>query len=627
MARSCSAEASRGAYFKDGFDAFVVGGDAGAVSPAGIGTKVAGLYRRDVPAGGEIVVRARLTLGAAATPRFDGFDAVFGTRRAEADAFHATLQAGLADADLCLVQRQAIAGLLWSKQCYRFDVSVWLDGDPAQPVPPADRKQGRDSDWRHLSAADIIAMPDKWEYPWFAAWDLAFHCVSLSLVDPDFAKQQLLLLTRTWMMHPNGQLPAYEWAFGDVDPPVHAWAALHLYDNDRRWNGGAADIAFLERIFQKLLINFTWWVNRKDMRGRNIFEGGFLGLDNIGLFDRSKPLPTGGYVEQSDGTAWMAMYCLNMFHIAIELGQHDPVYEDMATKFFEHFLYIARAMNGAGEGGSGLWDDTDAFYYDQLCMPDGSVEPMRVRSMVGLIALFAVAVVDETELASLPGLVERMDYFHEQRSDLATLVSRWNEPGVEGRRLLSLARSVRMGKLLERVLDEAEFLSPHGIRALSRAYRDHPYDVTFAGVRYGITYEPAESEQRLFGGNSNWRGPVWMPVNFLLIESLRRFHAYYGSGYTIECPTGSGKRQTLDAVADDLSHRLIGLFRRGDDGRRPVLGNNTKLQTDPHFRDLVPFHEYFDGDTGHGLGASHQTGWTALVINLIHHLGNKPNAS
>ena len=429
------------------------------------------------------------------------------------------------------------------------------------------------------------------------------------------------------MMHPNGELPAYEWAFGDVNPPVQAWAALHVYKVDQHLNDGVGDVAFLERVFQKLLLNFTWWVNRKDTQGFNIFEGGFLGLDNIGLFDRSAPLPTGGHIQQSDGTAWMAMFCLNMLHIAVELGQHDPVYDDMATKFFEHFLYIGSAMTGRGGAGHGLWDDGDGFYYDQLSMPDGSVLPMRIRSMVGLIPLFAVAVVDQTMLERLPGLIERMRFLHEQRSDLAALVSRWDDPGAGDRHLLSLAREFRMTKLLERMLDEDEFLSPHGVRALSRTYLEHPYDFEYAGVHYVVKYLSGKSDSGLFGGNSNWRGPIWMPVNFLLVESLRRFHSYYGAGYTIEYPSGSGQKLTLNEVADYLSRRLIKIFRRGPDGRRAVFGECAKFQTDPHFRDLIPFHEYFDGDTGRGIGASHQTGWTALVANLIANLAtNHRNA-
>jgi hypothetical protein len=608
-------------YCKDGVNDVIVHGRMEAINPEGRGTKVAGVYDRQVPAGGSVVVRVRLSVGTAQTAGFADFDTLVEQRRQEADAFYATLQAGIADADMRLVQRQAFAGMLWSKQFFYFNAARWLDGDPSQPPPPDARRSGRNSAWRHLNAFDIISMPDKWEYPWFAAWDLAFHCASLSLIDPEFAKRQLLLLCQVWMMHPNGELPAYEWAFGDVNPPVQAWAALHVYENDQRLNGGVGDVSFLERIFQKLLLNFTWWVNRKDEQGLNIFEGGFLGLDNIGLFDRSAPLPTGGFIQQSDGTAWMAMFCLNMLHIALELGQHDSVYEDMATKFFEHFLYIAQAMTGRDGASLGLWDGTDNFYYDRLCMPNGSMVPMRIRSMVGLIPLFAVAVIDGAMLDKLPGLLERMRYFNEERGDLATLISRWNEPGVAGRRLLALARVFRMTRLLERMLDESEFLSPHGVRALSRCYLDRPFDFEWDGIHYGVKYLPAESDSGLFGGNSNWRGPVWMPVNFLLVESLRRFHAYYGDGFTVECPARSGQRLTLDQVADHLCRRLIGLFLRDAGGRRPVFGDYAKFQSDPYFRDLILFHEYFDGDTGRGVGASHQTGWTGLVANLIAQLG------
>jgi hypothetical protein len=604
-------------YFKDGVNRFIVEGAETALNPAGRGTKVAGLYYRRLPPGGSMTARVRLSVGAMVTQGFTNFDTLVEQRRQEADAFYQGLQARIADAEMRSVQRQAFAGMLWGKQFYCFDIQEWLDGDPRQPPPPQQRKRGRNSGWPHLDAADIISVPDTWEYPWFAAWDLAFHCVSYSLIDPEFAKRQLLLLSQAWMMHPNGQLPAYEWSFGDVNPPVQAWAALQVYDNDRRWSGGAGDVPFLERIFHKLLLNFTWWVNRKDAQGLNVFEGGFLGLDNIGVFNRSAPLPGGASIQQSDGTAWMAMYCLNMLQIAIELGQHDEVYEDMATKFFEHFLFIARAMNGLDETEHGLWDDADNFYYDQLCMPDGSMLPMRLRSVVGLIPLFAVAVVDGAALRKLPGFLERMHYFRETRSDLAMLVSRWNDPGVNGKHLLSLARVFRMSKLLERMLDDGEFLSPHGVRALSRAYFERPYDFEYSGERYGVKYVPAESDSRLFGGNSNWRGPIWFPVNYLLIDCLRRFHQYYGDAFKIECPTGSGAKLTLNEIADLLARRLIGLFLRGETGARPVYGDAAKFQSDPYFRDLILFHEYFDGDTGRGLGASHQTGWTGLIANLI----------
>jgi hypothetical protein len=607
-------------YHKDGFNEFIVDGRQDAINPEGRGTKVAGVYHRIVPAGGTTVVRVRLHLGAAGSLNFAGFDDLIEQRRQESDAFYAVLQANIADADMRLIQRQAFAGMLWSKQFYCFDVAEWLDGDPRQPPPPAQRKTGRNAEWRHLSTADIISMPDKWEYPWFAAWDLGFQSVTLSLIDPEFAKNQLLLLGQVWMMHPNGDLPAYEWAFGDVNPPVQAWAALRVYENDRQWNGGISDNAFLERMFHKLLLNFTWWVNRKDKQGLNIFEGGFLGLDNVGIFDRSKPLPGGGTIEQSDGTAWMAMYCLNMLQIALELSSSDPVYEDMAAKFVEHLLYIAEAMTGRGDDSSGLWDDTDNFYYDKLCLPDGSNIPMRVRSVVGLIPLFAVAVVDGALLRKLPGFGERLRYLHEQRSDLAALVSRWDNPNASGQHLLAIARIYRMTKVLERMLDENEFLSPHGVRSVSRHYLEDPYQFEMDGTKYQLKYLPAESDSGLFGGNSNWRGPIWLPINFLLVESLRSFHEFYGNDYRIECPGGSGQHLTLAEVADHLSYRLIRLFQRNQDGRRPVFDGCTQFQNDPLFRDLIMFHEYFDGDTGRGLGAGHQTGWTGLVANLIDQL-------
>jgi hypothetical protein len=616
-----------GCYFKDGINEYVVAGDGAAINPESRGTKVAGVYHREIPAGEAAVVRVRLSLGTAGARGFGDFDAVFEQRRTEADSFYAQIQTGVSDADLRLIQRQAFAGLIWSNQFYCYDVEEWLNGDPREPPPPAERLSGRNYRWRHLNAADIIYVPDKWEYPWFAAWDLAFHSVSCSLIDPDFAKRQLLLLCRPWMMNPNGQLPAYEWSFGDVNPPVQAWAALQVYENDRRWSGGVGDTNFLQRVFHSLIMNFTWWVNRKDAQGLNVFEGGFLGLDNIGVFNRSAPLPTGGHLQQSDGTAWMAMYCLTMLQIAVELCQHEAVYEDMATKFFEHFLYIARAMNGREGGEPGLWDDGDEFYYDRLCMPDGSSFPMRVRSLVGLLPLVAVAVVDGAVMRKLPGLLRRMRYFRDERSDLASLVSRYDDPGTDGKHLLALSRKFHMGKILGRMLDENEFLSPHGLRALSRYHLQRPYDFKYEGRDYRVKYLPAESDSRLFGGNSNWRGPIWAPMNFLLIDSLRRFHRYYGAEVKIECPTGSGVALTLEEIADDLSRRMIAIFARGSDGRRPVFGDYAKLQSDPHFRDFVLFHEYFDGDNGRGLGASHQTGWTALVANLIDQLATPRAAS
>jgi hypothetical protein len=607
-------------YFKDAFHDYVVHQWDGAVNPAGEGTKVAGLYVREIPARGSTTICVRISADQPGPSDFAEFDAVFSARIAETDAFYAALQKGIPDEEMRRIQRQAFAGMLWSKQYYYFNVEQWLDGDPTQPAPPEGRKHGRNGEWRHFAAADIISMPDKWEYPWFAAWDLAFHCVTLSLIDPDDAKKQLLLLCEVRLMHPNGSLPAYEWAFGDVNPPVHAWAALHVFENDRDQRGGVGDTAFLERIFQKLLLNFTWWVNRKDPTGLNIFEGGFLGLDNIGVFDRSQPLPTGGSIEQSDGTAWMAMFCLNMLRIAIELTNSDPVYEDMALKFLEHFLYIARAMTDMGKQGMGLWDDEDKFFYDILNMPSGDKIPMRLRSMVGLIPLFAVGIMRQEVIDKLPTFWARIEEYRERRPDLVAQVSHWNEEGVERRRLFALARATRMRNILRRLLDETEFLSPYGIRALSRSYLDTPYEFDYNGARYGVRYLPGESDGGLFGGNSNWRGPIWMPVNYLLVENLRRFHLYYGEGLTIECPTGSGIMLTLDKIADELCRRLVKLFARGADGRRPVFGQCEKFQTDPHFKDHILFQEYFHGDNGRGCGASHQTGWTGLIANLIDQL-------
>jgi hypothetical protein len=612
-------------YFKDAFHEYVVHGRADTVSAEGPGTKAAGFYLRAIPAGGAATIRVRLRAGQQyGDDAFLGLDDVFTQRIAEADAFYSSLQKDIADEDVRRIQRQAFAGMLWNKQFYDFNVREWLDGDPLEPPPPEGRKHGRNSDWSHFLAADIMSMPDKWEYPWFAAWDLAFHCVTLSLIDPDFAKQQLLLLCEVRLMHPNGQLPAYEWAFGDVNPPVHAWAAMRVFENDRNQSGGGGDLDFLERIFLKLLLNFTWWVNRKDPQGLNIFEGGFLGLDNIGVFDRSRPLPTGGTIEQSDGTAWMAMFCLNMLRMTVELSRRDPVYEDMAIKFLDHFLHIAGAMTDIGKTGIGLWNDDDNFFYDALSMPSGSEIPLRLRSMVGLIPLFAVGIVEQEVINECPELWRKFELYRERRPDLVQLVSRWYQEGVKGRRLIALTRVFRMTKLLRRMLDESEFLSPHGVRALSRAYLAQPYDFEYNGVHYRVNYEPGESESGFFGGNSNWRGPVWMPVNYLLIENLRRLYLFYGDGLKIECPTGSGDMLTLDQIADELCQRLINLFRRGADGRRPVFGAYEKFQTDPHFKDYILFHEYFHGDNGRGCGASHQTGWTGLVANLIAQIAQRP---
>jgi hypothetical protein len=603
-------------YFKDGFHERIVGARRECVNPARCGTKAAVWYHALVPAGGCMQRRLRLSRREQRAP-FEAFDALFAQRRAEADAFYGALQADIADPDARRVQRQAFAGMIWSKQFYHIDVPRWLGGDPGQMPPPESRQHGRNVEWRNLHNADILSMPDKWEYPWYASWDLAFHCIPLALIDPAFAKHQLVLLTREWYMHPNGQIPAYEWAFGDVNPPVHAWAAWRVFQIDRKQHGGHGDLPFLERVFHKLMLNFTWWVNRKDAAGRNIFQGGFLGLDNIGVFDRSAQLPTGGYINQSDGTSWMAMYALNLMRIALELADHNHVYEDIASKFFEHFLGIAEAMSSMYTEGDGLWDEEDQFFYDVLNLPDDARVRLRIRSMVGLIPLFAVETLEPEHLERLPGFRRRLEWFLKHRPDLAALVSHWQSPGRGQRRLLSLLRGHRMKKLLRRMLDETEFLSDYGVRGLSRAHLEHPYVFKLDGSDLSVRYAPAESETRQFGGNSNWRGPIWFPLNFLIIESLQKFHHYYGDEFKVECPTGSGRYLTLEEVATELSARLSRIFLKDGAGNRPVLRQHPALQTDPHYRDYIPFYEYFDGDTGRGVGASHQTGWTALIAKLL----------
>ncbi|HKZ85281.1 MAG TPA: glucosidase [Anaerolineae bacterium] len=656
-------------YVKDAFHEYVVHGNRAAVNPDLTGTKAAAVYATTIGAGDSVTIKLRLTRIADAGSRisdslqptdnpqsairnprspFADFDAIFALRKQEADEFYAALQPpGLSD-DERSVQRQAFAGMLWSKQFYHYDVNEWLEGDPAQPPPPVERKRGRNREWVHLNTSDVISMPDKWEYPWFAAWDLAFHCISLALVDADFAKRQLVLLTREWYQHPNGQIPAYEWAFGDVNPPVIAWAAWRVYKIDAKQRAGGGDsvggdfvggdssrrpdpsrrqpdCAFLERVFHKLLLNFTWWVNRKDSEGNNIFQGGFLGLDNIGVFDRSAPLPTGGFIEQSDGTSWMGMFCLNMMRIALELARENPVYEDIATKFFEHCLYIAAAMNNIAGEGLSLWDEGDEFFYDVLHLPHGEHVPLKLRSMVGLIPLFAVEVIDSALLDSVPGFKRRLEWFLENRPELAKLVSRWYEPGMGETRLVAMTRGHRLKRLLRRALDPNEFLSDYGVRALSKVHEAHPYVMAVDGMQHVVRYEPAESRSGLFGGNSNWRGPIWFPVNYLLIESLQRFHHYFGDDFKVEYPTGSGRLLTLNQIADELSRRLIRIFTRDESGRRAVFGGNEVFQRDPHWRDVVPFHEYFHGDDGAGIGASHQTGWTGLVAKLIQQQGMRGN--
>jgi len=609
-------------FVKDGINDAVVAGDRSKVNPRRVGTRGAPHYQCVVGAGDSVTLRLRLTdAGPSRLPSpFADFDAIFHQRRDEADAFYAAIQPDRLTADERNVQRQAFAGLLWTKQWYHFNVGAWLDGDPETPAPPPGRRNGRNAQWRHLHCQDILSMPDKWEYPWFAAWDLAFHCIPLAIVDPDFAKRQLILMLREWYMHPNGQIPAYEWAFGDVNPPVHAWAAWRVYKIEKKARG-TGDIAFLKRVFHKLLLNFTWWVNRKDADGHNVFQGGFLGLDNIGVFDRSAPLPTGGRIQQSDGTSWMAMYALNLMAIALELARHDPAYEDVATKFFEHFMSIAWAMNNIAGEGIELWDNEDEFPYDVLQLGPDRTMRLKVRSMVGLIPLFAVETIEHDLLDRLPHFRRRMEWFLANRPEVAKLVSRWDVEGLGHRHLLGLMRGHRMKRILARMLDETEFLSDYGVRALSRHHAIEPYVLKVNGSEYRVDYEPAESRSGLFGGNSNWRGPIWFPVNYLIIESLQKFHHYYSADFKIECPTGSGHYLTLWEVSQELSRRLTRIFLRNEQGRRPVYGANERLQGDPRWRDHILFYEYFHGDDGSGLGASHQTGWTALVAKLIQQSG------
>ena len=609
-------------YLKDGINNYIVAGKKDAVNPDHYGTKAAAHYVRTLAPGESWIIQLRFTPDENAEPLFgENFDMVLSERIREANEFYEQLMTPDLSDDAKRVQRQAFGGLLWSKQFYHYDVSRWLRGDPAGPEPSEERSEGRNHEWTHLYNADVISMPDKWEYPWYAAWDLAFHCIPLALVDSTFAKQQLVLMLREWYMHPNGQLPAYEWALGDVNPPVHAWAAWRVYKIEKR-RRGVGDRRFLERVFHKLLLNFTWRVNRKDSQGRNVFQGGFLGLDNIGVFDRSAPLPGGGHIEQSDATSWMGMYCLNMLTIALELAREDKAYEDVASKFFEHFVYICRAMHDIGGAGIELWDATDGFYYDVLHLSDGRHFPMKVRSMVGLIPLFAVETLDSDEVDPLHAFKHRMQWFIENRSDFADHVETFTTPEGSFRRFLSLVNRSRLRTVLRYLLDENEFLSPYGIRSLSRVHRDQPYVLSLGGVEYRVDYEPAESASSLFGGNSNWRGPVWLPVNFLIIESLQKFHHYLGDSFTVECPTGSGQRMTLWEVAAELSHRLSRLFLRGPDGRRPVYGAANKFQDDPHWKDYILFYEYFHGDNGAGIGASHQTGWTGLIAKLLQQSGD-----
>ncbi len=639
---------NRTPYVKDAFHEFVIRGNKSAVNPQHSGTKVAAHYAFELGPGLSETIKLRLTdleplatmertlglAGVITSPGHTemaegvpaandfgaGFDNLFALRQKEADEFYASRVSTEISEDAKSVMRQAFGGMLWSKQFYHYDVRTWLEGDPAGPPPPPERLKGRNKDWTHLYNDDVISMPDKWEYPWYAAWDLGFHCISLALVDPDFAKEQLILLLREWYMHPNGQLPAYEWAFGDVNPPVHAWAAWRVYKIERRVRG-VADRGFLEKVFHKLLLNFTWWVNRKDPDGMNIFQGGFLGLDNIGVFDRSAPLPTGGHLEQSDGTSWMGMYCLNMLAIALELAKEDPAYEDVASKFFEHFVNIAHAMNDMGTEGISLWDNEDGFYYDVLHLPNGEDHFMKIRSMVGLIPLFAVETLEPEIVDRLPGFKRRMQWFIDNHADVPEHIEMTQRSARGVRRLLSLANRKQLKRILNRMLDETEFLSPYGVRSLSRYHKDYPYEVQVNDHISRVDYEPAESTSGLFGGNSNWRGPIWFPLNYLLVESLQKYHHYYGEDFKVEFPAHSGEESDLWEVAAELSRRLVHIFVRGKDGRRPVAGGIEQFQSDPHWKDLILFHEYFHADNGAGIGANHQTGWTGLVAKLIEQSG------
>ncbi|MGF1482600.1 MAG: glucosidase [Cyanophyceae cyanobacterium] len=611
-------------YVKDGINNYIINGDRTAVNPEQIGTKCAAYYQLNISPGESQSIELRLgDFDSLQNPFGDEFNRIFQQRQQEADEFYYRLYPHQMPEDHRRVQRQAFAGMLWSKQYYYYVVEDWLKGDPAMLKPPASRINGRNSEWIHLFNDDIISMPDKWEYPWYAAWDLAFHLIPFAIIDPDFAKLQLSRLTREWYMHPNGQIPAYEWAFGDVNPPVQAWAAWQIYQLEQKF-WGRQDKEFLERVFQKLLLNFTWWVNREDAQGKNVFEGGFLGLDNIGVFDRSSQLPTGGNLEQADATSWMGMYCLGMLHIALELALDRPPYEDVASKFFEHFLYIADAMNRIGDGVS-LWDEEDGFYYDAINFPNGDRSLLKVRSLVGLIPLLGVNVLEPETIEKLPGFKKRLEWFIQHRPDLKRNVACMVTEGRGAKRLLALCYATpredgkpnKLQRLLSYMLDEAEFLSDYGIRSVSKYHQKHPYIFHANGEEYRVDYEPAESSTGLFGGNSNWRGPVWFPLNYLLLEALQNFHRYLGDDFQVEFPTGSGQFKTLDAVTVELSKRMMRIFLRDPSGKRPVFGGIEKFQSDPHWRDYILFHEYFHGDHGAGLGASHQTGWTGLVAHMI----------
>jgi hypothetical protein len=614
---------NRTPYVKDGINNYIVHGRQDAVNPAKEGTKVAAHYRLTIPAGKAQSISLRLSdVAPTSLPRSKGkvaslfadFDVTLEARKKEADEFYATVIPASLDADHANVMRQALAGMLWSKQYYYYDVDKWLEERGSDPFKPT-RRAPRNDSWHHMYNGDVISMPDKWEYPWYAAWDLAFHVLALTLVDPDFGRDQLKLMLGERYLHPNGQLPAYEWNFGDVNPPVHAWSTIFTY-NLEVGQEGQGDLGFLKRSFQKLLLNFTWWVNRKDRTGRNAFEGGFLGLDNIGVFDRSAPLPTGGYLEQADGTAWMALFSQNMLQIASELSIHDPDYLEMTLKFIEHFLWIASAMTRVGD--EGMWDEGDGFFYDVLRLPNGQAQRLKVRSMVGLLPLCAATTFEGQLIEKYPELGERFRWFIYARPELTAEIHEPGKRGVAGRRLASILNETRLRRVLEKMLDENEFLSPYGLRSLSRYHADHPYIVSVGGKEFSVSYLPAESDTGMFGGNSNWRGPIWMPVNALIIRALLQYYSYYGNDLIVECPTGSGRQMNLYQVAEEISRRLAAMFVRDKEGKRPIYGGTSKFQDDPHWRDLVLFYEYFHGDNGAGLGASHQTGWTGLVARLMH---------
>lgn len=604
-------------YLKDGINDYLVHGIESAVNPENSGTKAAAIYKITIPPKSEASVKFRMT-HFYVEDACHQCDEIIYERKRDADEFYSEVQARVKDEDMRNVQRQAYAGMMWGKQFYYYNVERWLEGDPGRYSPPKERKKGRNSDWRHLYNFDIISMPDKWEYPWYAAWDLAFHCIPLSRLDPEFAKSQLVLLLNEWYMHPNGQIPAYEWNFSDVNPPVHAYAVQRVYQIDKKMNGGKGDQEFLERCFHKLMINFTWWVNQKDSDGKNIFEGGFLGLDNISVIDRSHAHHYKGKLEQADATSWMAMFSLNMMRISLDLCEFNKTYQYTSIKFLEHFLYIAGAMNNISGESISLWNDEENFFFDVFHLPGKEPKVMKVKSIVGIIPLFAVESIRLDMFDSLPDFKSRMEFFLKEKPKLAALVSSWIQPGFEKRRLFSLLRGHRMKSILNKMLDPQEFLSEYGIRSLSKSHEKNPYSVRINGDNLTIKYTPGESDSLMFGGNSNWRGPIWFPINHLIIESLRKFDYYYGGDFSIEYPTGSGNYLTMDLIARELSLRCIKIFLKDENGNRPVYGKHKKFQEDPHFKDHILFYEYFHGDNGSGLGASHQTGWTGLVAEMIY---------